>query len=73
MEQKEALVQNLEDAGCTAEMISHFLNLEEFGETGDQLNLLSKHRDLLLHYIHEYQIKLDCLDYLIHKMRNEIS
>lgn len=72
MKQDGALIENLEDSGCSKKFINSYLSLKESEKTEEQmLNLLSKHREKLLQSIHEFQIKIDCLDYLIHKVKNE--
>lgn len=68
--QVESIVQNLKDAGCEPETVVLFLQMREDGKTSDQLCLLAKHRKKLLDDIHGEQAKLDCLDYLIHKIKN---
>lgn len=67
--QKEAVIQNLADAGCSRESIEEYLALEENGTVKAQLVLLEKHRKALLHAVHENQKKIDCLDYLIYQVR----
>lgn len=69
-ERYKNIVQNLKDAGCDPETVIVFLKLCEDGKTGHQLCLLAEHRKNLLTGIHREQTKLDCLDYLIHKIKN---
>lgn len=66
---REAIIQNLEDAGCSAETIQLFLSYEENGKVNESLALLGRHRACLLDSVHLEQEKLDCLDYLIHRIR----
>lgn len=60
--------QNLEDAGCPEETIRKFA---QSGDMRQQMAVLTAHRQKLLDGIHTEQRKLDCLDYLIFKMRKE--
>ena len=52
-----SLKQNLEDAGCSDEMVQQFMELRDKGEEEKQLLLLSGHR------------KIDCLDYLVYRLQ----
>ena len=63
---QSAMLQNLNDAGCDAEMIQKCITLQNEGKTREQLRLLGRQRRNLLHVIHENQKRIDCLDYLIH-------
>jgi hypothetical protein len=68
MESTEKVILNLQDADCSEEFIQQFLN-EPSKEK--QLKLLGTHRRQLLNGIHDGQKKLDILDYLIFKMKQE--
>lgn len=65
------MIENLHDAGCDTDIIEPFLNLRSSGKREEQLSLLAKYRYFLLNRIHENQKKLDCLDYLIYKIKRE--
>lgn len=65
---EEAIVQNLEDAGCGFDVITAFINDMKSGNKSDGLKLLAKHRRLLLDHLHEKQKQIDCLDYLVYQM-----
>ncbi|MDO5426216.1 MAG: hypothetical protein Q4F41_21190 [Eubacteriales bacterium] len=64
------IVQNLKDAGCTDEFIQAFLTIPEQKKVTDGMKLLQKHRRFLLDNTHEWEKKIDCLDYLINRMRD---
>ena len=49
---KEAVIQNLRDAGCCGKTVEEFLELGNQGDTGGQLKLLSQHRQQLLKKVH---------------------
>ena len=66
---EEMLVTNLKDAGCTKETIAAFLHYRKTNEQPKQLELLKKHRHILLDKIHEDQKAIDCLDYLLYKLK----
>ncbi len=68
-EKEFKILRNLKDAGCSKETIETFFLLEQEGKTRLQLRLLSQHRNALLREVHENQEKIDCLDYLIHGMK----
>lgn len=66
--------QNLRDAGCDEETIRRYYALEA-AECGllicrrEQVRLLRVHRRGLLDQLHTCQRELDCLDYLLYRLR----
>lgn len=64
----QALLDNLEDAGCDPELAQRFLILERSGQYQEQLDLLSSHRRHLLECLHREQRRIDCLDYLVYQI-----
>ena len=48
----QALLDNLEDAGCDSKFVERFLALEQSGQYREQLRLLSDHRRELLDCLH---------------------
>lgn len=66
---RRAVMQNLEDAGCTREAIQQFIRLLDEGKPGEQLRLLASERARLLDDVHTCSKRLDCLDYLIYSLR----
>ena len=64
-----SLKQNLEDAGCSDEMVQQFTELRDKGEEEKQLLLLSGHRKSLLDRLHREEKKIDCLDYLVYRLQ----
>lgn len=69
MEQENALIQNLEDAGCTAEFINSFIMKWSHGKKSEELRLLEAHRRSLLDTLHRDQKRIDCLDYLVYQLQ----
>ena len=65
-----AVVQNLKDAGCNADIIAQFMSCREAGRTQDSLRVLALHRKELLDEMHTSQSKLDRLDYLIYQIKS---
>lgn len=59
------LARNLRDAGCTEADILRFPDLPP----QEQLRFLSRQRDVLLAALHEAQSRIDCLDYLLYRMK----
>ena len=70
---QDAVVKNLEDAGCKPDIISKFLAYRDAGRTRDSLRVLALHRASLLDELHASQDKLNCLDYLIYQIRKDMS
>lgn len=74
----QATLRNLMDAGCDDEIIGCFCALEEDAHGKPyirkrQIQLLRKHRGALLEQLHSCQEKIDCLDYLLYRLRDERS
>nr|WP_319217833.1 hypothetical protein [uncultured Trichococcus sp.] len=66
---EEMLITNLKDAGCDDKIIAAFLLYRQTNEQLKQKDLLEKHRSILLDKIHEDQKAIDCLDYLLYKIK----
>ncbi len=63
----DKIIDALHDAGCSAELI------ELYGSAASdcaRICLLKRHRRELLDDIHSGQQKLECLDYLIYRLRS---
>lgn len=71
MYEKQALMQNLIDAGCDTALTEQFVSLVEQGQEKDALALLAKHRKNLLEHCHAAERKIDCLDYLVYHMEKQ--
>ena len=66
---KEAVVQNLKDAGCAQDVIECCVACMEQGKKKELLKRLEEHRKGLLHKVHEEEKQIDCLDYLVYQIR----
>ena len=66
---KEALEQNLRDAGCEERCVREFMQDLEQDRMQAGLRLLNQHRRLLLDAMHREQKRIDCLDYLLYQIR----
>ena len=67
-----SMLENLSDAGCDDGMIERY---REVAADDPQcapklIRLLAPHRKALLDALHADQAKLDCLDYLLFRLRN---
>lgn len=69
-ENRNAIIQNLKDAGCNKDFISDFLHYYDRAEMGMQIDLLTNWRSCLLEQVHEKERKISCLDYLIYRLQN---
>lgn len=65
---REAVIQNLEDAGCASDIIERCIACMEQGERNELLRRLEEHRIDLLNKVHEEQKHIDCLDYLVYQI-----
>lgn len=54
---REAIIQNLKDAGCAPKQIEEFLACMEAHKSKAELELLADHRDCLLEEVHRCQKK----------------
>lgn len=61
--------RNLEDAGCSEELIGRFIQAFEAGAAHECARILEGYRRTLLEDIHTGEEKLDCLDYLRYQMK----
>ena len=68
---KEALIQNLQDAGCNQKIIDEFLDLLDKKQIDKIFILLSKYRSSLLESLHKNQKEIDILDYLIVDLKKQ--
>lgn len=66
----EAIIRNLVDAGCDRDTITAFVEDIHEEKITEGLKLLATHRRFLLDELHKEQKRIDCLDYLIYKMKN---
>lgn len=71
MNDENAIVQNLKDAGCEQEFITEFMENFRREKFSDDMKLLQSHRSLLLDRLHKEQRHIDYLDYLVYKMTKE--
>lgn len=65
---KEAVIQNLKDAGCAPDSIAGCIACMEQGKKKELLKRLEDHRKGLLRKVHEDEKKIDCLDYLVYQI-----
>ena len=68
-DQKFKIQRILSDAGCDESLIERFLELEAEGKKKEQYRMLSKHRIELLKNLHLEQNRIDCLDHMVHAMK----
>lgn len=64
------IVQNLQDAGYDSETIEKFMKAN--GNQKDMLRILQQQRIRILNMLHPVQKELECLDYLIYKIRKAV-
>lgn len=65
-ETREAVAQNLKDAGCSPDTIKNFMVFYDEGNVQKQLRILESHRRELLSKVHEGEKRISCLDYLVY-------
>ncbi len=65
------IYQNLKDAGCDEQTTQKCMSFVKNGNTEGMLPTLTKYRSALLDTIRCGQKQIDCLDYLIYKIKKE--
>ena len=65
---KEAVIQNLKDAGCSQDTIECCIDCLDCGEKAELLKRLENHRKSILCRVHEEEKQIDCLDYLVYQI-----
>lgn len=65
---REAIIQNLKDAGCSQDTIECCLTFLDIGKRAELLKRLEEHRKGLLRKVHEGEKQIDCLDYLVYQI-----
>jgi len=66
---KEAVMQNLRDAGCRECVIECCLSFMKQGKKKELLQQLEEQRRALLQRVHEEEKQINCLDYLVYQIR----
>lgn len=66
----ECLKAHLKEAGCRAKSIDELMGCLARGETEALIRLLARHRRVLVEKMHEAQRRVDCLDYLVERIKN---
>ncbi len=69
--EENRIIQNLKDAGCDNDTITAFVEDVRKQNITQGLQLLSIHRQTLLDNLHKEQKQIDCLDYLIYKIKKQ--
>lgn len=71
LENDNSILQNLKDAGCDNQFIEIFFQLKGENNKKRLLVLLERHKTVLLDSLHNFQKKIDCLDYLVYQINQE--
>ncbi len=70
---KEYLKQSLSDAGCCNEASDTILERFESGSMDEMVRLLKKERCRAMDEYHECGRKVDCMDFMLRKIENEMK
>ena len=68
---KEAIIQNLKDAGCSHQQIQELLELYKQNKKEKIHKILDKHRKNVLNKVHESEKQIDCIDYFIYQIERQ--
>lgn len=69
----EKILQNLKDANCSNAIIEQFFKLAKQGKLLEQTKLLYSYKTQLLECLHKNQKNIDCLDFLIYRLEQELK
>ena len=67
------LRQNLVDAGCSAEFTERCMALARRKEDAELMRALALHRQKLMDTFHQSEKRIDCLDYLIYRLKKQFG
>ena len=67
--ERDAVIQNLKDAGCSEGFVDRFLACYDKEEKEGQMKLLESWRADLLKQVHIGERKISCLDYLVYHLK----
>ncbi len=68
-----SMIECLTDIGCDNEVIQKYMDYQKAGEVEKQEKILIKHRHVLLNKLHKYQKQIDCLDYILYKLKKLVG
>ncbi len=68
-ERYEKIHQNLIDAGCDQKTTDLCMVFVKEGQLSDMMPILRNHRNALLESVHKGQKQIDCLDYLLYRLK----
>lgn len=64
-----SIYQNLIDSGCDLQTARQCMSFMEEGRISEILPILSRHKSALIDSVHIEQKQIDCLDFLIYKLK----
>ncbi len=67
----EQMAENLQAAGCGEEFIAEFRRVMAKGTAQEREQMLERQRRCILGELHDRQKKLECFDYLRHRLRQQ--
>ncbi len=71
-EYERSIISNLRDSGCGEDIIRAFVEDFHGKKFSEGLKLLEAHRRVLLDELRKEQKRIDCLDYLVYKIKREM-
>ena len=61
--------ENLSDAGISPSDIDQCIKMKQSNDSVPLRRFLDEHRKQLLHSLHQYSKRIDCLDYLLYSLK----
>lgn len=63
----------MKDCGCSAEQAAEYLKMAASGNTRDQLLFMKRQRNLVMDRLHAAARQVDCIDYVIRELEQEVT
>jgi len=68
MDERNSVLMNLRDAGLNKAQVEEFMQTFDKGQMEYAIRLLRKYRPELMEEMHKSQQRVDCLDFLMHRL-----
>lgn len=63
----------MKDCGFSTEQTAEYLKMAASGNTQDQLFFMKRHRNMVMDRLHAVTRQVDCIDYVIHELEQEVK
>ena len=63
----------MKDCGCTPEQAEEYMQMAAGGYMQDQICFMKRHRNQMMARLHTVTRQVDCIDFVIHELEQEIN